>query len=220
VISMKEVIEQRFNELIQQGIPLTNRAGNDYWIPESSIPLFQTWLSSAVNLIQMVSPKQSYHYIEANRIMKHQHIDQGLPLVVFQRMLGLLTSANEEWKRGILKDIEYIVAAETFDDFLDHAANYHKGNKKIESAIMASAVLEDTIKKISTKNNIDTKGVSLEPLVENLVAVGIFNTVKGKRVKAYAGTRNKALHAEWEEFDIRDIGEMIKGIRELIEDYL
>lgn len=60
----------------------------------------------------------------------------------------------------------------------------------------------------------------MEPLIESIINADIFTSVKGKRVKAYSGIRNKALHAEWDEFDIRDIGEMIKGIRELIENYL
>lgn len=85
---------------------------------------------------------------------------------------------------------------------------------------MASSVLEDTVKRIAKKNNLPVKGISLEPLIDSLIADGVFNQVKGKRIKAYAGTRNKALHAEWEEFDIKDVGEMIKGIRELIGGYL
>lgn len=128
---MKELIEQRFNELIQQGLLLSRQTGGDsYWVDDSSIPLFQTWLSSAVNLIQMISPKQSYHFNECNNIMQHEHLSQGIPIIVYQRMYGLLASANEEWKRGILKVIQYIVAAETFDDFLDHASDYHKSNKR------------------------------------------------------------------------------------------
>jgi len=44
--------------------------------------------------------------------------------------------------------------------------------------------------------------------------------IKAKRTKAYASVRNHALHAERDKFDIRDVGEQIKGTRELIEEYL
>lgn len=218
---MKELIEKRFKELTTQGAVLSRMTNEEtFWINDSHIALFQTWLSSSTNLIQMISPKQSYHYNECNKIMQHEQLNQGIPILVFQRMFGLISSAYEEWSKGILKDIHYIVAAETFDDFLDHATEYHKANKKNEAAILASSVLEDTIKKIAIKNNITTKGVSLEPLIESLISSDIFTVVKGKRIKAYAGIRNKAMHAEFDEFDIRDVGEMIKGIRELIENYL
>ncbi len=46
---------------------------------------------------------------------------------------------------------------------------------------------------------------------------GALTSVKAKRVKGFSGVRNKALHAQWDEFDIRDVGELINGARELVE---
>ncbi|MBW7475679.1 hypothetical protein K0T92_13075 [Paenibacillus oenotherae] len=218
---MKEVIEQRFNDLIEEGKNLAVKIdGKENLIPRGSIHSFQAWLASCCNLIQMLAPQGSFHYRESNNLMEHEFMKNGIHVIVYSKMMGLFASTYIEWSKGTLGQIEYIVAAETFDDFLDHSSNYHKANKKVEASILASSVLEDTVKKIATKNNLPVKGISLEPLIESLVVVGVFNQVKGKRIKAYAGTRNKALHAEWEEFDIKDVGEMIKGIRELIEGYL
>jgi uncharacterized protein YutE (UPF0331/DUF86 family) len=133
---------------------------------------------------------------------------------------GLLASTREEYEHGLLGKIEYIVAAATFDDFLDHATSYHKANKKIEASVMASAVLEDTVKKIAAKAGLSVSGTSLEPLIDELVKSGTFTPVKAKRVKAFAAVRNHALHAEWDRFDIRDVGELIAGTRELLETFL
>ncbi|GAI03064.1 unnamed protein product, partial [marine sediment metagenome] len=138
-------------------------------------------------------------------------MDIGIPSKIVLKMLGLLISAQEEWSKGMLREIEYVIAAETFDDFLDHAASYHKAGKKIEASVLASAVLEDTIKKIAVKNSMETRERSLDPLIDDLKAAGVFTPVKAKRVKAYAGIRNKADHAEWDEFDIKDVGQMIEG---------
>lgn len=218
---MKEIIEQRFNDLLEEGKNLAAKIdAKENLIPRGNIHSFQAWLASCCNLIQMLAPRDSFHYRESNNLMEHELMKHGIHGVVYSKMMGLFASTYIEWSKGTLGQIEYIVAAEAFDDFLDHSSNYHKANKKVEASILASSVLEDTIKKIATKNNLPVKGISLEPLIENLILVGVFNQVKGKRIKAYAGTRNKALHAEWEEFDIKDVGEMIKGIRELIEGYL
>jgi hypothetical protein len=135
-------------------------------------------------------------------------------------MYGVLNSALEEWKAGLLRKIEYIVVAETFDDFLDHATQFHKGNKKIESSVLASVVLEDTVKKIANKNDIDPKGLSLEILINELIKKDVFTPVKAKRIKGFASVRNHSLHAEWEKFDIQDVGGLIKGTRELIDQFL
>ncbi|MHA2855492.1 hypothetical protein ACXZ7E_15960 [Paenibacillus lautus] len=218
---MKEIIEKRFTDLIEEGKNLATRIdSNDNFCPRGSVHSAQAWLSSCCNLIQMLAPKDSFHFRESNNLMEHELMKHGIHTLIFSKMMGLFLSTYIEWSKGTLGQIEYIVAAETFDEFLDHSFNYHKANKKIEASILASSVLEDTVKKIAIKNNLKVKGVSLQPLIESLIDAGVLNQVKGKRIKAYAGIRNKALHAEWDEFDIRDVGEMIKGIKELIERYL
>lgn len=223
---MKEKITERFDELIEQGRELSSKIGTDsrgrpkYWVDEAQISLYQEWLSSVSNLLRVVTQRDSHYFKEVDRLMKQPERSGGIPTSVVMKMSGLLTSAKTEWSKGMLREVEYIIAAETFDDFLDHAAHYHKANKKIESSVLASAVLEDTIKKIAIKNSMEAKRKNLDPLINELVKHGVFTPVKAKRIKSYTGIRNKALHAEWDEFDIKDVGGMVEGIRELIEKYL
>jgi uncharacterized protein YutE (UPF0331/DUF86 family) len=120
----------------------------------------------------------------------------------------------------MLAKIEYIIAAATFDEFLDHAKEYHGANKKMEASVLASAVLEDTVKKIAAKNSIVSAGTTLDPLIDEFVKNGVFTPVKAKRVKAFIAVRNKAFHAEWDQFDIKDVGKLIEGTKELVEDFL
>ncbi len=221
---MKDEIQNRFNALSQRGTDLVrnlprDQHGGTYWV-EDNVPQYQAWLSSVSNLFQIVAPEGNFYIEECTRLMKHRDMLNGVPSHIVQKVYGLLASAKEEWEHGLLGKIEYIVAAATFDDFIDHAAEYHKANKKIESSVLASAVLEDTVKKVAAKHNIATSGISLEPLIDALVKSNVFTPVKAKRVKGYAAVRNHALHAEWDKFDITDVGDLIKGTRELIEEFL
>ena len=86
--------------------------------------------------------------------------------------------------------------------------------------MLASAVLEDSIKRIAVKNQVDPKGLSLEPLIDELAKRSVFSPVKTKRIKSFAGVRNHALHAEWEKLDLKDVGAQIAGIRELLDEHL
>ncbi len=223
---MKEVIDQRLDDLLTAGdrliksIPLDDIGRPQYWVPDHNISEYQQWIGSSANLINLVAPPGSMFIEECARIMDDQDTRSGIPSRIIQKLHGLLSATREEWQRGLLRRIEYMFVAETFDDFLDHATYYHKGNKKIESSILASAVLEDTIKKVAIKNNVETKGVSLEPLIDNLVKANVITPVKAKRIKGYASVRNHALHAEWDDFDIKDVGELIKGTREIIGEFL
>ena len=222
---MKDEIEKRFIELLKKGgelrqaIPSSHRIGLHHWVPREKTNDYQSWIGSVANIIQLISTGNSFHLEELKRIITNIGM-QGISSEIYLRLYGLLESAKEEWDRGLLRKVEYIFVASTFDDFLDHAADYHKGNKKLESSVLASAVLEDTINRIATKNGITPSGMSLEPLIDELVKNNVFTAVKAKRIKGYTSVRNHALHAEWDSFDIRDVGEMINGIRELIEHYI
>lgn len=223
---MKEIIEKKFTELLATGQKLTNSIPCDeygspgHWVDEKRIAEYHQWLTSVANLVKLIAPANSIFMAECNRLMNDERFKIGIPARVVQQMYGVLNSALEEWKAGLLRKIEYIVVAETFDDFLDHATQFHKGNKKIESSVLASVVLEDTVKKIAKRNDIDPKGLSLEILINELIKKDVFTPVKAKRIKGFASVRNHSLHAEWEKFDIQDVGELIKGTRELIVQFL
>ena len=218
-------IKARLDALIQRGNQLNGRIPRDqhgpkYWTRIEDLATFQAWLSSAANVILAVAPPSSPLTQQVTSLLAHADFKIGVSSHVVLQMHGILVSAREELEHGMLARIEYIVAAATFDDFLDHATDYHKGNRKIEASVLASAVLEDTVKKIATKNGVTTAGMSLEPLIDDLVKAGILTPVKAKRVKGFAAVRNHALHAEWDRFDIRDVGELIAGTRELLESFL
>ncbi len=235
---MEEKIKERFTTLLGEGKSLiesippleipTDQYGGRKCIPgrlESSvkdpdIPRYQSWLSSVANLLHNITSPKSYFAKECDQLMSDEGFKHGVPSTIVLKMYGLLKAANTEWEHGLLRNIKYVIMAATFDDFLDHAAFYHKGNKKTEASVLASTVLEDTVKKIANKNSIETSGLSLEPLINELVKVDVFTLVKGKRVKSYAGVRNHALHAEWDKFDVKDVGELIKGTRELVDEFL
>jgi hypothetical protein len=223
---MKEQIAERFEMLVREGQQLVRRlprarGGNyDFYVEPQTQNEYQAWLSSTGHLIKMVSPPNSHYPEEFSDLVGGDQMKHSVVPNVVERVYGLLTAAQRDWSDGLLRQIEYMVAAATFDEFLDHAAEYHKGGKKVEAAVLASAVLEDTVKKIAAKNDIAFNGLALEQLVDELTRSQVFTLVKAKRVKAAAGVRNHALHAEWDQFDIKDAGTLIGTIRELLENYL
>jgi hypothetical protein len=225
-MSIENDLEQRFKELLTEGQRLIETAphdekGNpDYWIPARKISEYQRWIGSTMNLIKLIDQSSGTFSSECDHLQENNENKIGVAYRMMQKLFGLLSATYDEWQRGLLRKMEYIVVAEAFDDFLDHAELYHKSNKKIESSILASVVLEDSVKRIAKKNGLNTKGISLEPLIDDLVKKNIFTPVKAKRIKGFSGVRNRALHAEWEEIDIMDVGDLIAGTRELIDVFL
>lgn len=165
----------------------------------------------------MCATPDTYFLQEANRVVEAKELSGGVPYHTVQKLLGLLQSVFEEMKHGLMKKAEYVFVASTFDEFLDHASEFHKAGKKIESSVLASAVFEDAVRRLAMKMTVEQAGRALDAVIDDLTKCGAVTQVKAKRWKSYAGVRNSALHAQWEDFDIRDVGEMIKGTREIIE---
>jgi hypothetical protein len=222
---VKELLNERFASLAAEGQRLIARLPRDqhglaYWVSSTEIPTYQAWLSAVTNLVGTIAPSGSVYPSQLAKITAHENMASGVPVTVVQQVHGVFTAAHADWETGLLRRIEYIYAASTFDDFLDHAARYHKSGKKTESAVLASAVLEDTIKKLASKHSITTASQSLEQLIDALVAADVLTPTKSKRVKSWSAVRNHAFHAEWDQFDIKDVGTMIEGIREILANHL
>ena len=220
---MIEIIE-RCDTLISQRTTFPSRryyeGHSNYYYSEEMTQELQKWISSVCNLISLVVPTHNYFYTESVKLASDEHLKSTIPYHVIERLSGLLESLRDELKLGLLKKLEYIFTASTFDEFLNHAEHFHRGGKLTESSVLASVVFEDTIRKIAKKNAIEEKGIDLETIINELVKIDVFTLVKANRAKSYGAVRNKALHAQWTEFDLKDVGMLISGTRELIEHYL
>lgn len=214
---MLDSIQERVDTLIAEGARLINSYDGSWLIPGAQLMEWQRWFTSAANAISVIAPPDSVHRAQMNPLLVHPDLQKGFPANLGRKMLGILESLAADLRAGLLKKFEYIVLGASFDNFLDHATDYHRAGKKLEAAVLAAVVLEDTIRKIAEKHGLEAHGPSLDSITDELVKLRVLTPVKAKRIKAYVGTRNRALHADWEGFDIRDVGEMILGVRELIE---
>jgi hypothetical protein len=64
------------------------------------------------------------------------------------------------------------VAAQTFDDLLDHAEEYLKQRRKEPAGVLTGVVFEDTIRKLCRRHNVLETGLKLDLLLSDLVKNG------------------------------------------------
>ena len=220
---MEKELVDRAKALLQRGnsfqklIGGSQRDGNNYWYSDAYIPEIRSWLDSVFNLFRLITTPDMHFHEQIIEVSKHENLKSAIPFWAVQRLCGSLASLIEEIDLGLLKKAEYIFTANVFDEFLDHSEHFQKSGKKIESSVLASIVFEDTVRKISEKNDASSRGLPMDRLIDDLVKKHVWNGIKGKRVKSYAALRNSALHANWDEFELRDVAELIKGTRELLE---
>jgi hypothetical protein len=135
-------------------------------------------------------------------------------------MEALLSRLLEEIDGGLLTTIENHAIAVTFDDFLDHGAEYLKDGRKNEAAVIAGIVFEDTIRRICRVLEIPEDRVPLEALIAELVKRDALTELKAKRARAAAGLRTSAAHARWQEIERGDVAPVIELTKELIGAHL
>lgn len=222
---MVENIKKRVEELENKGNEYLGKIGYyegkpKYWFGKLLIPELQKWVASVITIINFSTNDESYYYQETERIANDKDLKYGVSFSSVQKLTGLLSSFKEELDLGFLQNFEFKIISLTFDNFLDHSAEFHSANKKTESSILVSIVFEDTIRKLADKHGIDENRKSIEDITNELTKKSVFSGVESKRMKSYATLRNYALHAHWDKFDIKEVGLMIKGTRDLIESHL
>jgi hypothetical protein len=222
-----ESIDDRFHELIAEGDELVR----NHFTPGSMMDtqLAHGWTTAALNLVHLVTRGRGPYYEQARRTVEEAGgLDPNgqpfAPVVLTAskavRMQGILTNIYRDWRAGLLRQFEYIISAENFDQFLGHAERYHKSGKHVEAGVLVSAVFEDALKKVAQRNAINPSGLASQDVI-NMLRDGDFITpVHARRLEGAAALRNKALHAEWTEFDLRDVGSVLRTVAELIEQHL
>jgi hypothetical protein len=212
------IMANRFSDLVHQGESIFERLKGLHNVDTQDRPECVAWLMSVVNLLEKVMPIGNRYQREGVRLLPSA--DGPIYLSNFAAMLGVLRSASDEWDAGLIHSFELQFIGLAFEDFLRHAATYTEAGRTIEAAVLASAVFEDSIKRLCDKHGIQTTDKTLESLVNALKTNRILGKVKAGRLRSYVSIRNGAFHADWKGFDQRDLRQMIEGLEELIEDHL
>ena len=215
---------KRADELSNQGTAYISKIGYyegkpEYWFGKKLIPELQKWIASVITIVKHSTNNSTYFYQEVDRIANDKDLKHGVSYSAIQKLTGLISSLKEELELGFLNKFELSIISLTFDNFLDHAADFHSSNKKTESSVLVSIVFEDTIRKLAEKHGIEETGKTIEDIINEMTKNGNFSGVESKRLKSYAALRNDALHAHFSNFEIKEVGLMIKGIRDLIESH-
>lgn len=181
----------------------------------------KAWLIAAQHALHLVCRSESEPYcLDARRIVADATLPLRRPLV--PEMAALMTRLLEEIDGGLLTTVENHAIAVTYDDFLEHGAEYLKDGRKNEAAVIAGVVFEDTIRRICRVLEMAENGVALETLISDLAKRDppALTSLEAKRARAAAGLRTSAAHARWDEIKLGDVDPVIQFTREPMSAHL
>jgi hypothetical protein len=149
-----------------------------------------------------------------------------------EKALAELVGVRESFERGFLDDLVVKIESEIAADYMGQAENLlrtglHGKYDHVPAAVLAGAVLERALRMLCQQQEPPIAGETaagnpktMNLLTEDLKKAGLYNELKAKQLRAWAGIRNHAAHGEFDQFKATDVEQMIQGINSFLGDYL
>lgn len=176
----------------------------------------RTWMVEALSVARLLIQDADHPYRRAvsDAAAKDRPWDNtGL-------VAKLLKALVDDVNAGLVGRIENKIAAETFDNFLDHAEHYRSEGRPKESGVIAGVVFEDTVRRVYRLHIGDDTGKKLDALISELSSNGHFSGLRAKEARVGAHVRTKATHAQWDEFTLDSVESTIRLTKNLIREHL
>jgi hypothetical protein len=135
--------------------------------------------------------------------------------------ISLLATVTKDLADGFLVQMETLISAEIFSDFLDMAQHQLEHGYKDPSASLAGAVLEDGLRRISRHNGITvSKTDDLGSLSGKCLDAKLYNQIVRKQLAVWTDLRNQADHGHFTEYNADQVKSMIEGVQSFLAAHL
>lgn len=210
---------ERLDQLISQGqrVIATERQPGPNVIAESWVDDTEMaqWRTSSLNFLKTVFGETSAHYTEFEKNCKRSKISDA------EKGYGILRAAKDDIENGFLKNIESMVSADIFSDFIQMGEHLMKENYYHAAASLVGAVLEDSLRKLCEAKKIEVKNSDrLFNLNAKLHEQNVYNKIMWKSIDAWRETRNCADHGKFNEVSPENVKSMVDGVRDFLTKYL
>lgn len=185
---------------------------------------FYAFRTSALSFLNSILEHKSIYYGKFNSGVNYFE-DYSLVLAI-----ELLTRIKEDVMDGWLTDVKSLLSAELFSNFLDMAEHLIDENYKDAAAVIIGGVLEENLRILCTKNEIDVftidaktnkhKNKNAENLNVDLCKKGVYNTVVQKSITSWLAIRNNAAHCHYGEYDLPQVKNLLSSVTDFTTKFL
>jgi len=122
---------------------------------------------------------------------------------------GVLENIKEELEAGLISSIADQAAGEVIGDLVALAKTQLRGGYKDVAAVLATAALEDAMKRKAAEQGVNVEGKTLDAVINALKAKQFFKGAQAPIVASYVKLRNAAMHADWPKIQDADVSSLI-----------
>lgn len=133
----------------------------------------------------------------------------------------LLAALRDDYVEGGMRSLSELVHASLFDDFLEMAGELHDKGFHGPAAVVAGSVLEEHVRKLATKHEVELRTErdrpkSFDALVVELVKKQVFSAARQEILTGWYGQRTEGAHGRPENVVPEEVPRMVSGIRDFI----
>lgn len=211
----RDAISQRFADLESafNAIQYTSSsAGLGSGAYASDRAAWRRWITSTASLIRGVHGSESTYC---------KVFDAGCTgcrgeKIHLQELFGVFQAAREAYDNDFLFDLEVQTAADVFGSFVTAAKQAMKENNKDVAAVIASAALEDALKRHAVRNGLDVDDKTMAPVVNALKSKGLVSGAQKSLLDGMLKTRNNAMHADWDKITKPEVSSLIGFVEQFL----
>ena len=177
---------------------------------------FTEWRAQALSLLTNLLGAEHVYVTDFEREVDHAYTNS------VKAGIGILKAVCEDLEDGfLLTDVQTLVSAEVFTEFLAMAGHLLERGYEDPVASLCGAVLEEGLRRIATKRGIKVRERDdLSTLNQKLATKGVYTRLVQKRLTVWTDVRNAADHGKFSEYSKADVADMHTGVSSFLAQHL
>jgi hypothetical protein len=173
---------------------------------------FHSWASSVMSLLQDVFGTGSAHFQNFKRLYDGSSTTED----DLNSLRGVYVAAKSDFSNGFLKRLETSLTGDILGDFVKLAKEALREGYKDVAAVLASAALEDVLKRYATTKGLEVSDKVMQEVVSALKAAGLVSGAQKSLLDTMPKLRDYAMHANWDKLGPEDVSAVIGFVEQFL----
>ena len=172
----------------------------------------ESWYAEAIMTLRSIYGSGSVHYQRIILSYNERHMH------ALEKAEGLIVGTKANIEGGLLDDLRTRVLLDIKGDFLDNARALLEEGQKDPAAVLATIVLEDSLKRLAARAGISAaQDKEMSVVAALLLKEGIIEKSTNQAIQSFKNLRNAALHAQWHEVSAESVSLLLAFLPMFIE---
>lgn len=230
MIDINAKLLKKFEELIEEGnnlIEIIDELNYNEHLNNQDLARINTWIMRCGHIIKSLCNNDEMYFTRFEEILDECNFsfikareERGIAVI-----LGIINGLYMDYSSGLLSNVRNLMRGEIFVDFLDMGEHLLEEGYKDAAAVIIGAVLEDTLRKIALKNEIDIKKdngtfKTINSLNQDIYKKKVYNSYIQKNITSSADLRNKAAHGHYDKYTDKEVKIMLLSVQEFCSKHL